>query len=134
MKYEELTGKILEGCFEVSKELGIGFIESVYEKALVVAITQKGLRVERQVPLKVYFREVLVGEFYADLVVEEKVIVEVKALDGLINKHFSQILNYLKATGMEVGMIVNFGNAKLEYRRFDNRMSGGPILKSLFEG
>lgn len=123
MLHEDLTGKILEGCFEVSKELGTGFIESVYEKALIVALSQKGLKIENQVPLKVKFRGVIVGNFYADLLVEDKVIIGLKAVNTLINEHFAQILNYLKATEIEVGLIVNFGKSKLEYRRFNNRFN-----------
>lgn len=121
MLYEDLTGKILESCFEVSKELGIGFLESVYEKALIIALQQKGLKVENQVPLKVKFRGIVVGDFYADLLIENKVLIELKAVNGLLNEHFAQILNYLKATEIEVGLIVNFGKPKLEYRRFNNR-------------
>lgn len=123
MLYEELTGEILEACFEVSKELGTGFLESVYEKALMVALKQKGLKVENQVPLKVKFRGVIVGDFYADLLVEDKVLIELKAVNNLGNEHFAQILNYLKATEIEVGLIVNFGRPKLEYRRFNNRFN-----------
>jgi GxxExxY protein len=132
MLYEDLTKKILEACFEVSKELGIGFIESVYEKALLVALEQKGLKVENQVPLKVRFRGVVVGEFYADLLVEKKVLVELKAVSSFAGEHFAQILNYLKATDIEVGLIVNFGNPKLEYRRFNNRfLADKPLLDIL---
>ena len=121
MVYEELTGKILEACFEVSKELGIGFVESVYEKALMVALKQKGLQVENQVPLQVKFRGVVVGQFYADLLIEGKVLVELKAVSNFVNEHFAQIINYLKAIEIEVGLIVNFGSPKIQYRRFNNR-------------
>ena len=121
MLYEELTGKILEGCFEVSNELGVGYIESVYEKALQVALAQKGLSVERQLPLKVSFRGVMVGDFSADMIVEGKVLLELKAVDAFSNRHFAQLLNYLKATGIEVGMVINFGTPKIQYRRFNNR-------------
>lgn len=123
MLYEDLTGKILEACFEVSKELGTGFLESVYEKALIVALKQKGLKVENQFPLKVKFRGVVVGEFYADLLVEDKVLIELKAVNNFANEHFAQLLNYLKATEIEVGLIINFGKPKLEYRRFNNRFN-----------
>ena len=125
MLYEDLTGKILESCFEVSKELGIGFIESVYEKALIVILKEKGLKVENQVPLKVRFRGVVVGDFYADLLVEEKILIELKAVNSFANEHFAQLLNYLKATNIEVGLIINFGKPKLEYRRFNNRFLEG---------
>lgn len=121
MLYEDLTGKILEACFEVSNELGVGFLESVYEKALLIALRQKGLSVENQVALKVNFRGITIGDFYADLLVENKIIIELKAVNALLNEHFAQILNYLKATEKEVGFIVNFGKSKLEYRRFNNR-------------
>ena len=135
MLHEELTGKILESCFEVSKELGIGFIESVYEKALMVVLKQKGFKVENQVPLKVRFRGVVVGEFKADLFVEDKILIELKAVSSFANEHFAQILNYLKATEIEVGLIINFGNSKLEYRRFNNRFLEGKNLdgKSLID-
>jgi len=121
MIYEDLTGKILQACFEVSKELGSGFLESVYEKSLLVALKQKNLQVAAQVPLVVKFRDIIVGEFYADILVEGKVLIELKAVGGLANEHYAQLLNYLKATDLEVGLLINFGNPKLEYRRFDNR-------------
>ena len=121
MIHEELTGKILEACFEVSNELGVGYIESVYEKTLQVALLQKGFRVERQLPLKVSFRGVMVGDFAADMVVDGNVLLELKAVDAFSNRHFAQLLNYLKATGIEVGMVINFGTPKIQYRRFDNR-------------
>ena len=121
MLHEELSGKILQACFEVSKELGYGFLESVYEKALIIALRQKGLNVISQAPLTVKFRNVVIGEFYADLLVENKILMELKAVNNLANEHFAQILNYLKATGIEVGLIINFGNPKLEYRRFNSR-------------
>ena len=121
MLHAELTGKILEACFEVSNELGAGFIESVYEKALQVTFLQKGIAVERQIPLHVSFRGVIVGDFTADMIIEGKVLLELKAADGLSNQHFAQLLNYLKATGLEVGMAINFGTPKIQYRRFDNR-------------
>ena len=133
MLYEDLTGKILEGCFEVSKELGIGFIESVYEKAFVVALEQKGLKVKRQVPLNVHFRSVVVGEFFVDVLVENKVLIELKAVKFFVGEHFAQTINYLKATGIEVGLIVNFGNPKLEYRRFNNRFLEEKSLKGFFK-
>lgn len=117
MKHEELTAKILECCFEVSNELGAGFLESVYERALVVALSQKGLRVESQVSLRVKFRGVIVGDFFADLIVEEVVWVELKAVTRILSEHKAQVINYLNATGIEVGLLVNFGNPRMEYFR-----------------
>jgi len=121
MLYEELTGKILQACFEVSKELGIGYLESVYEESLLVALQQKGLRAENQIPLKVKFRGVEVGDFYVDVLVEGKILIELKTAQNLTNAHYAQTINYLKATGIEVGLLINFGNPKIEYRRFNNR-------------
>ena len=121
MIHAQLTGQILEACFEVSNELGIGFIESVYEKALQVALLQKGISVVRQIPLHVSFRGVMVGDFTADMIIDGKVLLELKAADALSNQHFAQLLNYLKATRIEVGMAINFGTPKIQFRRFDNR-------------
>ena len=115
--HEELTDKVLGACFEVVRELGAGFVESVYEKALVVALHQKGVCVQAQVPLKVNFRGVIVGDFFADILVEGKLIVELKAVSALRPEHQAQVINYLKATGIDVGLLVNFGNPRLEYRR-----------------
>jgi GxxExxY protein len=85
-------------------------LESVYERALVIALREEGLKADAQVPLRVAFRGQIVGDFYADIVVEETVLLEIKAARGLAPEHSAQILNYLKATGMPVGLLVNFGN------------------------
>ncbi len=120
MLHEELTGKILEASFEVIRELGAGFLEGVYQNALLVALRQKGIKAEPRVPLLVRFRGEVVGEYFADLLVEAKVIVELKAVKALAPEHQAQVINYLKATGIEVGLLINFGNPKLEYRRLHN--------------
>jgi GxxExxY protein len=115
--YQDLTSKILEACFEVINELGSGFLESVYQKALLFALKQKGLKVMPQMPISVMFRGENVGQFFADFLIEDKVIVELKAVSALLPEHQAQVINYLKATGVEVGLLVNFGRPKLEYRR-----------------
>ncbi|MBZ5537970.1 MAG: GxxExxY protein [Acidobacteriia bacterium] len=115
--YEEVTGKILEASFEVINELGAGFLEGVYEKALTIALREKALNIQVQVPLKVIFRGHCVGEYYADLLVEDKVIVELKAVKALAPEHLAQVINYLRATSIKVGLLINFGHPKLEYRR-----------------
>jgi GxxExxY protein len=120
--YEELTSQILNACFEVIHELGAGFLESVYQNALAIALRQKGLRAVAQVPLSVSFRDEVVGNFVADLLVEDKVIVELKAVSTLVPAHQSQVINYLKATGIEVGLLVNFGNPKLDFNRLEKDM------------
>lgn len=117
MLHEELTKQILECCFEVINELGAGFLESVYEKSLIIALQSKGLKVQSQVPLAVTFRGEPVGNFQADLLVEEKVIVEIKAVKALAPEHQAQVINYLKASGIEVGLLVSFGRRHLDYKR-----------------
>lgn len=121
MIHEELTEKILKACFEVSNELGSGFLESVYEKALLIALAEKGLNAQSQIPLRVMYHGQIVGDFYPDIIVENVVLLELKAIKALAPEHMAHVLNYLKATGIEVGFLINFGNPKLEYRRFDNR-------------
>ncbi|CAN5428920.1 GxxExxY protein [soil metagenome] len=133
MLYEELTARILESCFEVSNALGIGYIESVYENAFFVALIQKGVKVERQVPLKVKFHDVIVGDFKADRIVEGKVLLELKAVSTLAKEHYAQLLNYLKTTGIEVGMVINFGNPRLQYRRFENRFGRNIEIADSFQ-
>jgi len=118
MKHEAITQAVIGCAFEVINELGAGFLESVYEKAMFLALRQKGLSVVSQYPIKVRFRGECVGDFFADLFVAEKVIVELKAVKAIAPEHQAQIINYLNATGIEVGLLINFGNPKLEYKRF----------------
>ena len=116
--YDDLTQSIIGCAFEVINELGSGFLESVYENAMVLALTETGLPVQSQVPIPVTFRGQRVGDFYADLLVDGKVIVELKAVRAIVPEHQAQIINYLNATGIEVGLLINFGNPKLELKRF----------------
>ena len=122
MIHEELTEKILKACFDVSNELGCGFLESVYEKALLIALAEANLKAQAQTPLKVMFRGQVVGDFFSDIIVEDRILLELKAVKALMPEHLAQVMNYLKATGIEVGFLINFGNPKLEYRRFGNRL------------
>jgi GxxExxY protein len=122
MELKDLTSRILQASFEVSNELGCGFLESVYEKSLIIALREKGLNIESQVPLQVKFRGQLVGEFTPDIVVEKSVLLELKTVKKIAPEHIAQVLNYLKITGMPIGMLLNFGNTKLDYRRFNNRI------------
>jgi GxxExxY protein len=123
----ELSRKIIGCCFEVINELGAGFLESVYEKALYIALTESGLAVERQKPIEVRFRSQIVGDFYADLLVEGKILVELKAVKAIAPEHQAQIINYLNATGTPVGLLINFGNPRLEYKRFTRSKSSHPV-------
>jgi GxxExxY protein len=118
LKYDDIT-KVIIGCaFEVINEIGTGFLESVYEKSMIIALREKGLNAQAQQSLKVLFRKIIVGEFVADIIVENKVIIELKAIKALLSEHKAQVINYLNATGIEVGLLINFGNPTLEFRRF----------------
>jgi GxxExxY protein len=123
LEYGDLSGKVIGAAFEVINELGAGFLETVYEKALWIALQQSGLKVERQCPIQVNFRGSVVGDFYADLLVEDRILVELKAVKALAPEHQAQVINYLKATGISVGLLINFGTPRLEYRRFTRRNS-----------
>jgi GxxExxY protein len=117
LQHEDITSAVIGCSIEVINELGAGFLESVYEKAMVVALRQKGVSASAQHPVHVMFRGHWVGEFYADILVEGKVVVELKAVKAILPEHKAQLINYLKATGIEVGLLINFGNPKLQYRR-----------------
>jgi GxxExxY protein len=121
LKYADVTDKIIGIFYDVYNELGYGFLESVYEESLVIALRQAGLIVNRQVPVPVWFRNQKVGEFRADVTVENCVLLELKCAKGLDSAHEAQILHYLKSTDIEVGLLLNFG-LKPQFRRllFDN--------------
>ncbi|MGO8816494.1 MAG: GxxExxY protein [Terriglobia bacterium] len=118
LKHQLITKTVIGCAFEVINELGAGFLESVYERALILALQQKGVVALSQQACKVMFRGECVGDFYADILVEGKVIVELKAVKAIAPEHQAQTINYLNATGIEVGLLINFGNPKLEYKRF----------------
>ena len=121
LKHAELTETIIGVFYDVYNELGFGFLESVYRKALHMALCEKGLKVEAEVAVLVFFRGVNVGDFRADLVVNDCVLLELKTAETIIIAHEAQLLNYLRATSLEVGLILNFG-PKAQVRRllFDN--------------
>ncbi|MEK6321290.1 MAG: GxxExxY protein [Acidobacteriota bacterium] len=116
LKNENLTGQILKAFYKVYNELGYGFLEKVYENALTLELESSGLRVGRQRPVKVYYLGRQVGYYYADLIFEGLVIIELKCGEALCEAHEAQLLNYLKATDVEVGLLLNFG-PKPEFRR-----------------
>jgi GxxExxY protein len=124
-KHSDLTEKVLKAYYSVYNVLGYGFSESVYENALAVELTNMGLKVERQKAIQVYYGDQMVGHYIADLLVNDLVILELKAVKKLLDEHDAQLLNYLKATTYEVGLLLNFGS-KPEYRRkvFDNNRKG----------
>jgi GxxExxY protein len=121
LKHAALTEPIIGVFYNVYNELGFGFLESVYRKALHMALVEKGLKVEAEVAVPVFFRGVNVGDFRADLVVNDCVLLELKTAENIVVAHEAQLLNYLRATALEVGLILNFG-PKAQVRRllFDN--------------
>ena len=114
---EKLAGRIVGSAFEVLNELGHGFPEAIYQKALAHELGQSGISVEQQVPFKVRYKGVLVGNYYADIVVDKRVIIELKTVEKLVPAHVGQVLNYLRAGNLHVGLLLNFAKPKLEYRR-----------------
>ncbi len=118
MDINELTYVINGAIYEVNRVLGAGFLEKVYENALLVELRSRGLKVESQVPIKVKYKGKEVGEYFADMVVQNQVILELKAVDSLQKIHEAQLLNYLKATGYKMGLLVNFKHPKAEIKRF----------------
>jgi len=115
--YSELTNKIIGCAYDVYNQLGFGFMEKVYENAMMIKLPQKGLEVVQQVPINVYFEDKLVGEYFADILVNNKVIFEFKAVSALSKAHEVQLVNYLKATGIKVGLVINFGEKLKIVRR-----------------
>ncbi len=118
MEINEITYLINGAIFEVNKELGPGFLEKVYENALMFELPNRGLKAKNQVPIKVKYKGNEVGEYFADIVVEDQIILEIKTVDSLQKIHEAQLLNYLKATGFKVGILVNFKKTKAEIKRF----------------
>jgi GxxExxY protein len=124
-KHSELTGKILGAFFQLQKELGFGFSEKVYEAALEVLLTELGMAVERQKDICVYYHGKVVGTYKADLIVNGVVLLEIKSVEKLIDAHDAQLLNYLKATELEVGLLLNFGHQAAFHRKiYDNPRKG----------
>lgn len=120
-----MTGKILGAFFQLYKELGFGFSEKIYESALEVLLTELGMIVERQKEICVYYHGKVVGMYLADMVVNGVVLLEIKSVEKLIDKHDAQMLNYLKATELEVGLLLNFGRqAEFHRKIYDNPRKG----------
>lgn len=129
-KHVELTREIIGSFYHVYNNLGYGFLEKVYENALVLELKAKGMQVEPQKPIQVIYRQQVIGEYFADLVVDSKVIVEIKAVKMLVQEHEAQLLNYLKATCFEVGLLLNFGpQAQRKRKVYSNELK--PNLQQL---
>jgi GxxExxY protein len=117
MDINDVTYAINGAVFEVSRILGPGFLEKVYQNALLIELKKRGLKVQNEVPINVFYKEEVVGQYIADILVEERVIVELKTVEKLDKVHEAQLLNYLKATGIRVGLLVNFKSRKAEIKR-----------------
>ena len=116
--YKELSYKIVGLAMEVHNKLGFGFLEKVYENALMVLLEKNGVPAQQQAPITVYFEGKVVGDYYADILVDNKIILELKAIDKIADVHRVQVLNYLRATGIKLAMILNFAKSSFEYERF----------------
>ena len=117
MKINDITYAVNGAIFEVNHVLGAGFLEKVYENALLIELRERGLNAAGQVPIKVKYKGTIVGEYFADIIVEDKVIIELKTVDRFEKIHEAQMLNYLRATGIEIGLLVNFKHAKADVKR-----------------
>jgi GxxExxY protein len=109
--HSDITDKIIKAFYKVYNELGFGFLEKVYENALLLELISMGLICEKQKPIKVHYNNQLVGEYFADIIVNHSIILELKAAEGLVEEHELQLVNYLKATEIEVGLLLNFGKS-----------------------
>ena len=117
MDYGELTEKIIGCAYRVYNKMGFGFLESVYEKSMLIELSKQDLTAEAQKPITVYYDNEIVGEFVADIIVNDNVILELKSVREIIKAHEVQLVNYLSATGKPVGLIINFGENKVEIKR-----------------
>ncbi len=117
MKHKELTKEIIGCAYKVYNAMGYGYLESVYEKCLMIELQKAGIKAEQQKQINVYYEGENVGDFIADIVVEDSVILELKSVRRIVNAHEVQLVNYLTATGKEVGLILNFAEAKVEVKR-----------------
>ena len=115
--YSDLTEKIRQAAFEVHQYFGSGFLEKVYENTLKYKLEQLGMHIYQQHPIPVYFNGIKVGEYFADLIVENKIIIELKTISNLDKIHMAQVKNYLKATKIKLGLLINFGTPKLKFKR-----------------
>ena len=118
--YKDLSYKIMEAAFEVHNELGPGFLENIYEAALQLELEEKGYEVERQKPIPVLYKQKQIGEHRLDIVVEKKIILELKAVTELNDLFHQQLLSYLKASNKKLGILINFGNKRVEHTRIVN--------------
>jgi GxxExxY protein len=123
--HKEITEQIIGAAYEVYRVLGYGFLEKVYQRAMVVELEKRELHAQMEVPAQVFFKEVCVGDYFADLVVEKKVVVELKVARELNPADEAQLINELLATRQEVGLLINFGREGVKFKRAVNQRNGG---------
>ncbi len=116
MLYEDITSEIIKIFYKVNNTLGYGFLEKVYENAIILELKKAGIKIKQQENIKVFYEGEEVGNYYADIIVEDKIILELKCCENLRDEHRNQLINYLKATNMEVGLLLNFGKNS-EFKR-----------------
>ncbi len=117
MYFKDISEKIIGCAYRVYNQMGFGFFESVYEKCMKIELSKEGIKVDSQIPVTVYYNQQIVGEFMPDILVEDKIIVELKSVRKINKAHEVQLVNYLVATGKDVGLILNFGEEKVEVKR-----------------
>lgn len=122
MEINQITEKIIGCAYTVSNTLGVGFLEKVYENALIHEIKKAGLEIKHQYPIKVLYDNVVVGDYEADILVEDSVLVELKAVKSFDDAHMAQVMNYLKATGLKICLLINFGKPKIQIKRVVNKL------------
>jgi len=125
MKHKDITSKIIECAYKVHNSLGFGFLENVYQNAVIIELKKAGLNAQKEVPIKVFYEDKIVGDYIADIIVENKVILELKSVKELHPAHEAQLTNYLKATGIEVGLLINFGQSAQIKRKVFTPAPGG---------
>jgi len=117
MEFEEITHEIIGAAYKVFKTVGFGFLESVYKKAMIIELKKKGLKVEEEKPLKVYYEDQVVGDFFIDLFVQDEIVVELKAIQSIAKEHEVQLVNYLNGVRKEVGLLIKFGQSGVQVKR-----------------
>lgn len=118
--FKDISKIIVDSAYEVHKILGSGYLEKVYENALIKELESRNIKCEQQVPLEVYYKDDIVGNYIADIIVDKEIILEIKAIEALDKKHFAQLLNYLKATRKKLGFVINFGTPRIQIKRIIN--------------
>jgi GxxExxY protein len=117
MEFEQITGEIIGAAYKVFKGLGFGFLESVYKRAMIIELGQRGLKAEEEKPLKVYYEDQVVGDFFIDLFVQDEIVVELKSIQSIAKEHEVQLVNYLNGVKKEVGLLINFGPSGVQVKR-----------------